>query len=442
MEMQDRVRTGDEKFHIFIDNTVKEISRAYLNDQMPWVVGFSGGKDSTAVLQLVFRSLAQLPKKKVQKPVHVVCSDTLVEAPYVVGYIDRVLADIERGAKKLGLPITVNKVVPELEDTFFVNLIGKGYPSPNRWFRWCTERLKIKPTTKFIQNQIDERGSVVILLGSRKAESSSRAQVLANYEIKNSVFRKHASLTNAYVYAPIVDWTTDDVWDFLATYPSSWGGSNWELIKLYKDASGGECPLVIDTTTPSCGQSRFGCWVCTVVDADKSMEGFIDSGLIHLQPLLDLRNWLKEIRDDVSKRDDVRRNSTPGLGPFKYEVRHEILKRLFEVSKETGLELIRQEELDLIQSYWTQDGDSSGMAVKLYNEYFGGDSTMIGENNHKNQLQEVELLQQFCQKHSVNAPDIQSLVEIERQMIGKQKRRNLHNKIDEVIKRVALREEG
>ncbi|MCB1193045.1 MAG: hypothetical protein H7A23_12965 [Leptospiraceae bacterium] len=32
-----------------------------------------------------------------------------------------------------------------------------------------------------------------------------------------------------------------------------------------------ECPLVIDDTTPSCGNSRLGCWTCTVIDQDKSM---------------------------------------------------------------------------------------------------------------------------------------------------------------------------
>jgi hypothetical protein len=43
----------------------------------------------------------------------------------------------------------------------------------------------------------------------------------------------------------------------------------------YASASNGECPIQIDTSTPSCGNSRFGCWPCTVVDRDKASEGLL-----------------------------------------------------------------------------------------------------------------------------------------------------------------------
>ena len=58
---------------------------------------------------------------------------------------------------------------------------------------------------------------------------------------------------------------------------------------MYQGAtSGGECPLVVDTSTPSCGTSRFGCWVCTLVDQDRSMEAMIanDEEKVWMTPLV------------------------------------------------------------------------------------------------------------------------------------------------------------
>ena len=69
-------------------------------------------------------------------------------------------------------------VVPKLKDTFWVSLIGKGYPSPNRWFRWCTERIKINPTTSYILNTVNKNGQAIIILGSRRAESGNRAAAM------------------------------------------------------------------------------------------------------------------------------------------------------------------------------------------------------------------------------------------------------------------------
>jgi len=266
----------------------------YLKDDVPWVIGFSGGKDSSAVLQLAYRLLVELPAEKRHKPVHVIASDTLVESPVVEDYLNSVLSALSEGARFDGLPMVVSKVVPQVQETFWVMLLGKGYPSPNRFFRWCTERLKINPTTRYIRTEIDQWGSVVILLGARKSESASRAQVLENRRISGSDLRRHATLPNAYVYAPIADWSAHDVWTYLLIDEAPWGPelklNSW-LRELYRDGAGGECPLVIDKSTPACGQSRFGCWTCTVVDIDNSMEGFLEVGGRYewMRPLAEFR---------------------------------------------------------------------------------------------------------------------------------------------------------
>ena len=73
-----------------------------------------------------------------------------------------------REAKTQGMPFEAHKVVPELKDTFWVNLLGRGYPAPSTKFRWCTDRMKIQPANKFILDRVTEFGEVVMVLGARR----------------------------------------------------------------------------------------------------------------------------------------------------------------------------------------------------------------------------------------------------------------------------------
>lgn len=77
---------------------------------------------------------------QLRRPVYVVCNDTLVENPIISSYVDEVLEQIQKAAREQDLPIFVRKTIPRLEDSFWVNVIGKGYPVPNTAFRWCTEK--------------------------------------------------------------------------------------------------------------------------------------------------------------------------------------------------------------------------------------------------------------------------------------------------------------
>src|SRR5262245_12265463 len=127
-----------------------EIREVYASSKMPWVIGYSGGKDSTATLQLVWYALAGLPLEQRHKPVYAIASDTLVETPIIVDYLNATLRRINEAAKAAGMPIEAQKVVPQTTDTFWVNLIGRGYPAPDQRFRWCTERMKIMPANRFV----------------------------------------------------------------------------------------------------------------------------------------------------------------------------------------------------------------------------------------------------------------------------------------------------
>jgi len=344
----------------------QEIAEEYAaSHARPWIVGFSGGKDSTLVVHLVFEHLLSLPRSGRRRPVHVVANDTLVESPLVISHIRFVQEEMRRAAAAFDLPVTVATTSPDLDHTFWVNLIGRGYPSPNRTFRWCTDRMKIQPTSRYVREQVDATGEVILLLGVRRDESSTRAGTVARYD-NGRRLNRHNDLLGCWVFRPIVDLATEEVWEFLGRKRPPWGGSHARLIQLYRDAGGGECPVVTSQAdAPSCGttSSRFGCWTCTVVEKDRSLAGFVEAGFGEFTPLLDFRDWLVSIRNDPERRLARRRDgrltiTSAGVhipGPFTLAARAEILSRLLRLQAEVRQPLIRPAEVERIRTLWAED---------------------------------------------------------------------------------------
>jgi DNA sulfur modification protein DndC len=347
-----------------------EIRDQYLSDKRPWVVCYSGGKDSTALLQLIFCALSELPPAKLKKEVHVISNDTLVENPAIVRYVRAQMSLIEAAGKKnlfWHRPelFSTATVTPTLEDSFWVNLIGKGYPSPNRWFRWCTERLKINPTSRYIKETVSSRGGAIIVLGTRKAESPNRAKAMSDRETGGRL-REH-ELTGAYVYAPIADLSNNEVWALLLQMPSPWGGDNRALLDLYRNAcKGGECPFVIETGTQSCGKSRFGCWVCTVIDKDKAMESYVDNGHAWMKDLLDFRNWLYDIRQQSYQQMPGRSHRAVRFGAFLLGTRRAILDRLLAIQERHHVDLITSAELECVRAWIRAESVSERESLSTY----------------------------------------------------------------------------
>ena len=349
---------------------VDAIRIEYLSEEQsyPWIVGFSGGKDSTLVAHAVFDALLAIAPSKRIREIHIVSNDTLVESPLVIGHLVTVQGAIEQGSNNLRLPIKVITTQPKIEQSFWVNLIGRGYPTPNQTMRWCTDRLKIQPSTQYILDSVSKCGAAIVLLGVRLDESQSRRTSIEKYQnISGSNLTPHNSLIGAFVYRPIVDLTTDEVWEILASQNPPWGGTHRSLIQLYRDAEGGECPVVLSKEdAPGCGtnSSRFGCWTCTVVDKDKSLQGFVDSGKLEYNGLIEFRDWLKSIRNDSSMRQIKRRNGQISFnlekgkhipGPFTIKARELILQKLLETQAEYGESLISDEEIQIIRRIWTED---------------------------------------------------------------------------------------
>lgn len=434
----------------------EEVCELYLADKRPWVLGFSGGKDSTCALQIVWSALARLPAEQRTKTVYVISSDTLVETPIIVNYIDQTLKRIEHTAIAQNMPFRSHKVVPKIDRSFWVNMIGRGYPAPSRRFRWCTERLKIEPANEFILDRVAEFGEVIMLLGVRSSESATRAQVISFHSIKGSRLARHSSLPNAYVYAPIVSFTTDDVWTYLLQNESPWGNDNRDLVAMYRNAQAGECPLVVDTTTPSCGNSRFGCWVCTVVTRDKSMEAMIDSGQDWLEPLLVYRDMLAATQDPEKKKEvrDFRRRTGQVTfkkdsdrlipGPYKLEFCRELLEKLLrtqlEVQKEAppgeSTQIIHEAELHAIRQIWRQErGDWQDSVPSIVRNVLGIDLNWVSDDAATFTLEDGALLDEICRQEGVPTELVVRLLDLQRTTQGLKRRHAIHTRIEDVMAR-------
>ena len=255
-----------------VEGLLDEIEFVYKSDKRPWIIGYSGGKDSTLVVHLVYEMLKRLGGSNCHKPVYIVSSDTLVENPLIKMYLDDMLVLLRESAQDDNLPLYVQKVTPDPSNSFWANVIGRGFPTPrmNGTFRWCTDRLKIAPSGKYIESIIKEHKSeVVVLLGVRKAESSARKKRIEGRELLGRLLNRHETIKEAYVYPAIVSLTTDEVWDILMSNnrQNAWGGDNGRLIELYADADSGECPFAgfssKDQQQQSCGQRNTGSTAAT-----------------------------------------------------------------------------------------------------------------------------------------------------------------------------------
>jgi putative sulfurtransferase DndC len=568
-------------FSKFVEERIRLIQELYLSDTYPWIIGYSGGKDSTAILQLIWLALEQLNPPERQRQVHVISTDTMVENPIVSAWVGKSMDVMQATAHEKNLPIYPHILKPTIQDRYWVNLLGRGYPAPRQKFRWCTERLKIKPSNEFITKTSREAGQALLVLGTRKAESSTRSsnmdrhileqlmqeelddfqanelhsliqerlaacentfpsleeaklkirqqllnqkeaelrakyfpdlekllevkkkelkdqevkgkdltKLLKDYEKelesqdkrrkkdllnkarKKSFVTPNSSLPNCSVFTPIEDFTNDDVWMFLTRLSNPWGYRNEDLLGMYQGATeGGECPLVVDESTPSCGDSRFGCWVCTMVEEDKSMSAMIqnDEEKQWMEPLLDFREKLRPplrkdsekgssaFFDDRSKRDFRRRSGRVQLfykryvpGPYLQNIREEWLGDLLEIQEvireeiqESGrtelehFEIISMEELHEIRRIWVEENNEVEDSLPLIYQNATG-LKFPGEPLIQNPIfnqDDLALLEESCSDDRIHYEMVRDLLAQEHRMQRTRRRSGLFDQLERAIKR-------
>lgn len=424
-----------------------------MSDQRPWILGYSGGKDSTTTLQLVWKALSELPLDKRDKPVYVISSDTLIENPIIREFQVANIDKINQAASITDLPITARMLYPKLNDTFWVNLIGKGYPAPRQRFRWCTNKLKIDASNVFIKEQISDVGEIILVLGTRIKESDSRAIVMKRIWQKDSVLYKSYQFDAALTYSPIREWSSWDVWQYLMRNENPWGGDNEKLAQMYRDAEG-ECPFIVDDNNPPCGTSRFGCWACTLVVTDKSLSAQIESGQEWLKPLLDYRDYLVRFHDPEIKKYTRDYKIRQGRVLFKTNYEGEIIrgpyllwmrkaflhylliteKKVREIGPDPEFELIGRDELNEIRRIWrTEEGDWDDSLPTIYNKIYTDIYWTADDNNPFNRY-DRELLTNLTGKYEVPVRLMTKLIDLELQTQGMSRRQSIFKRMDRIFK--------
>lgn len=451
-----------------INNLLETIQNLYLCDNIPWMIGYSGGKDSTAAVQLVWLALSQLPQGKRKKQVYIMNTDTLVESPIVSKWVSNSLNCMREASSKEELPFIPVQLTPDFNNTFWVNLIGRGYPFPRMKYRWCTDRLKIQPVNKFIKEKIAEHGEIILVLGTRKKESARRNRTMTNLEKKRvrELLSPNPTLANELVFSPMEDWSDDDVWSFLFQYKNPWGYSNLDLMTMYRGATAdNECPLQVDKSAPSCGKSRFGCWVCTMVDKDKSMEAMIanDQEKEWMTALLDFRNEFGNEDGDRERRSFRRMNgSIQGNygklfhGPYNKETRDYWLERLLTIQRDINkngpeefrdLELIRMEELKSIRRIWVNekhefDDSLPKIYEKVFDRPFEDPQWLHYENFEK---PEWDLLKEVCNglypEEELLFESLYTLIDIENKASGLNQRKGILDEVNNTISKTYYKNE-
>lgn len=277
-----------------------------LNKYNIWEVGFSGGKDSLALLHLIITFLKNANKKKtkIPKQIIVVYSDTLVEIPNLRQSAINVLNAVENYSKRELQGILNTKILkPKNGEDFFTMMIEKGYPPPHYRFRWCVPRLKIKPFMNYLKNF---NGKLVMITGERKDESTTRSRIMNN-RICGQLGMLQRDDRGNIIATPLKDWTKDEVFAFLASSKQPWNEKPYSyILEAYgTDEVRAKC---------ACGLSpnvRYGCWVCTVIKKDKALELLKEKGEHTAEVLLTAKEAIRNI-GLAPKFRDVKNNGKYG----------------------------------------------------------------------------------------------------------------------------------
>ncbi|WP_082077960.1 phosphoadenosine phosphosulfate reductase domain-containing protein [Thermus filiformis] len=317
------------------DKDAERILEAVLSQGVDhWILTYSGGKDSTTTTILF---LEWWEKRGRPGEAHLVYADTGLEIPTLHAQAMRFLEAVRR----LHASLHVHVVKPDVKESFWVNLIGKGYPPPHNRFRWCTARLKIRPMDRLVKSL---PGRKAIVTGVRFGESDARDLRLnlscsRGGECGQGAYFQNAKRLDALYVAPIAFWRECWVWDYVNLVAPSLGYPTEALEEIY----GGR-------------DTRFGCWTCTLVRRDRAMEKVVADDERY-RPLLEFRLWLL----DFAKRPENRVKRSNGLpGRLTLAARRRILKRLKEIERHLGTLLLSREEEAMIRSLWKQKRYNDG----------------------------------------------------------------------------------
>lgn len=317
-----------------------------------WIIGYSGGKDSTAALKVFLA--ASIESGCENDSITVIYCDTGVENPELDLFAKKTLEGMRRELPAIFPNLRIEILKAPLKEGFFARVVGRGYAPPTNRFRWCTKGLRVLPVQRFIKSS---PGDAAVVLGLRFGESRQRDRSLAKGGNERAIWQVQREGAQRDLFLPVLDFDLEMVWAAAQSISLPSSIDSIALEELYRGATE-ECPMVKSPLAPPCASGRFGCWTCTVVRRDKSTESMIKNGKAWLQPYLDFRDWLQVFRGNLNYRWPVRRNGAAGPGPFTVEGRKIIFKEIQLLEEAVGRELLSHDEIYLIKSLWEQDLNS------------------------------------------------------------------------------------
>lgn len=309
-------RPGD-RFEDKVEATIGAL-RLLIEAGHPLILSTSWGKDSSVQLALALEAMQQVAAARRDAaggsvltelpPMFVVTSNTGVENPLMDGYYHGESAKLEAYVQKQGIPVTVATARPSLSQDYLVSLIGgRGIASMPGQDSKCSVDMKVTPLRKLktkILKATRHAQPAISLIGKRWSESPDRKRrMIEAGERPDQVIEREGELQ----LFPIAHFTEDDIFEFIgrvragmiATY------SHYdELVQVYRDAAGGECMVTAFADGKAAGTgcgARTGCWCCTRVHTDRSMENMLVEQP-WLAPLNDLRNFIAAEHFNPGKR--------------------------------------------------------------------------------------------------------------------------------------------
>lgn len=368
-----------------IDLTIQSL-KAFGQGYRHWVIAYSGGKDSSAlvsvILYLINQKLIEPPKS-----LTVLYSDTRMEIPPLqIGALETL-----KIVRKYGYDAKV--VLPAIDDRYFVYMLGRGVPPPNNnTLRWCTPQIKVEPMVNELKNLRDEHGEKYLMLtGVRIGESAARDGRIAISCGKNGAecgqgwFQETTPENVADTLAPLLHWRVCHIWDWLMFEAQEIIPSVSFVAQVY----GGEEAEEIN--------ARTGCIGCPLATRDVALDNVLSvDEWSYMKPLKRLRPLYAELRSfrhrkqkDGERNSDGKLSSNPSRkGPLTLAARkwalNEVLIIQNEINKKADesnrprIDLINEEEEERIREM---------IAARIYPQRWSDDdpdATVLIPRTYKN----------------------------------------------------------
>ncbi len=371
--------------------------RALLVNRHPIALAFSSGKDSSALASVTLATAAQLHREGVEiPPIIIVNSDTGVEQPEIVSLAVSELKKMRDFALLHGLPVRTMRGQPTLSDSFPVRVIGgRALPAFPDSRGDCSVNWKVDVNKRLLAKAMKEAkkstwAEPVVMTGVRQEESTARdARIAVRGEIAEGTWTNENGQLRA---SPILDWTLDDVWEYLGECAAGVRPSYsdfQETMRIYRDAGGSSCVIVADMRSEGnrkpCG-TRTGCWACTRVRDDRSMANMLQSDPArygYLEPLARLRDFIANTQYDWSRRQFVGRSIDKegyieiGADTYNPHMLQDLLRYALSAQAKSGVRVVSLKALFAIDARWSLYGLCPPFtALKIYREVEDGQLTL------------------------------------------------------------------